>query len=94
MRSGKNSINEYSLKKNLFGSLENQDININECNLDKCQNFINSKSNDLIIMENYGIDDDIYNYEIYEYNIELKIMNNCKINIWSHSQKRKNLKKI
>lgn len=29
-------------------------------------------------MENYGIDDDIYNYEIYEYNIELKIMNNCK----------------
>jgi ubiquitin carboxyl-terminal hydrolase 4/11/15 len=78
LRSGKNSINEYSLKKNLFGSLENQDININECNLDKCQNFINSKSNDLIIMENYGIDDDIYNYEIYEYNIELKIMNNCK----------------
>ena len=93
LRSGKNSNNDYNLKKKLFEAYENQDININECNLDKCQNFINSKSNDLIIMENYGIDGDVYSYEVYEYNIELKIINISK-KANNNSNKQDNLPRI
>ena len=93
LRSCNYSNNKYSLKSQLFALYEHNDISINEYNLDKCQNFINSKSNDLIIMENYGNDEDAYSYDIYEYNIELKIMNNFK-KINNSTNKQDNLPRI
>ena len=80
LRSSKNSNN---IKRNIIGHYENEDIIINEFNIDKCQNFINFKTNVLIMMENY-------NYEFfqknkdetcyYEYNLEIRVINNNKTN--------------
>ena len=80
LRSSKNTNN---LKKHELGIYENEDIIINECNIDKCQNFINFKTNELIMMENYNPDLFIKNKEetfYYEYNLEIKVINNNKTN--------------
>ena len=76
LRSSKNKNNGNNIKKKLFGLYENEDIIINECNLDKCLNFMNYKTNELILMENYETVEE-NNYD-YEYNIELKLINNNK----------------
>ena len=84
LRSSKNNNNENINMKNKFNMYENEDIIINESNIDKCQNYISFKTNELIIMENYGINQVTKNnkdrYSIYEYNLEIKILKNNKSN--------------
>ena len=73
LRSNKNKED----KKNNQG--DTNDIIITECNSDKCHNFINSKINELYLMEIYDKDDFVKenpNEAIYEYNIEVKIKSN------------------
>lgn len=55
----------------------NDDIIINETPFEKCENFMNYKNNELIIMENpkFGDDD-----KDYEYNIHLHVMCNKNYN--------------
>ena len=79
LRSSKNNNNDNN-KKNIFGLYENEDIIINECNIDKCQNFISFKTNELIMMENYNINlfikNNLEETYYYEYNLEIKVVNN------------------
>ena len=84
LRSSKNKNNVYNNNNNLFGIYDNNaDVIINECNIDKCQNFISFKTSELILMENYSINnyfkEDILD-EPYEYNLEIKVVNNNKNN--------------
>ena len=84
LRSNKKNDNG-NTKKNLFGNIyENEDIIINDSNIDKCQNFISVKTNELIIMQNYPMNYFIpNNFErnsYYEYNLEIIIVKNNKNN--------------
>ena len=88
LRSSKNKNNDNSIKKSLLGINENEDLIISECNLDKCQNFISFKTNELILMENYNINlyfDEYVLEEPYEYNLEIKIPNNNNKNTSSNN---------
>ena len=96
LRSNKNSNNYNDLKKSLLGIYENADIIINESNIDKCQNFISFKTNELIMMENYDMNffmpnnsEDI-NY--YEYNLEIRVIKNNKNN--ANNDKQENIPRI
>ena len=78
LRSNINNNNDNN-KKNTSIIYENEDIVINEYNIDKCQNFISFKTNELIMMENYNIiQNDIEENYYYEYNLEIKLINNNK----------------
>ena len=78
--SNKNNNKENNNK--IFNIYENEDIIINECNVDKCQNFMGFKNNELIMMENYNINLFLENHleekYYYEYNLEIKVVNNNK----------------
>jgi hypothetical protein len=84
LRSSKKNNNENNNMINKFSIYENEDIIINESNIDKCHDYINFKTNELIIMENYGINqftpNNIDRCSIYEYNLEIKILKNNKSN--------------
>ena len=79
LRTKKIANNDYN---NLFGTCENEDIIINENNIDKCQNFINFKTNELIMMENYDINffikSNIHETPYYEYFLEIRLLKNNK----------------
>ena len=78
LRSNKKENND----NNLTEIYENEDIIINENNIDKCQNFISFKTNELIMMENYDmnffISNNSENIHFYEYYLEIRIMKNNK----------------
>ena len=61
-------INDY-----LMNEFINDDIIVNESNCEKCQNFMEYKNDELIIMQNPKFDDD---KKDYEYNIHLHVVNN------------------
>ena len=86
LRSSKNKNNGNKNSLNIYDN--NEDIIINECNIDKCQNYISCKTNELILMENYNIKnfftEDILEIP-YEYYLEIKIVNNNKTNNNSHN---------
>ena len=63
--------------------LLNEDIIINDFNYDKCQYFINSKINELILFENPALQN--YDEFDYYYNIHLKVINS-KNNYYYNSQ--------
>ena len=86
LRSNQNSNNDGGgAFSNLFGTYENEDIIINENNIDKCQNFINFKTNELIMMENYDINffikNNIQETPYYEYILEIRLFKNNKNSI-------------
>lgn len=76
----KNTIRKMNLKNRrhktinnyLYDEYNNDDVFINVVNSDKCQNFMNFKNDELIIMENPKFED----HKEYEYNIHLHIVNN------------------
>ena len=82
LRSSKNVNKENNYKNSMFEHYENEDIIINECNIDKCQNFMNFKTNELVLMENYNdsffLKSSLENNFYYEYNLEIKMINNNK----------------
>jgi ubiquitin C-terminal hydrolase len=61
-------LNDY-----LMNEFINDDIIVNESNCEKCQNFMEYKNDELIIMQNPKFDDD---KKDYEYNIHLHVVNN------------------
>ena len=61
-------INDY-----LMNEFINDDIIVNESNCEKCQNFMEYKNDELIIMQNPKFDDD---KKDYEYNIHSHVVNN------------------
>ena len=61
-------INDY-----LFKEYANDDIIVNESNCEKCQNFMEYKNDELIIMQNPKFEDD---KKDYEYKIHLHVVNN------------------
>jgi len=61
-------LNDY-----LMNEFINDDIIVNESNCEKCQNFMEYKNEELIIMQNPKFDDD---KKDYEYNIHLHVVNN------------------
>ena len=61
-------INDY-----LMNEFINDDIIVNESNCEKCQNFMEYKNDELIIMQNPKFDED---KKDYEYNIHLHVVNN------------------
>ena len=86
LRSNQNSNNDGGgAFSNLFGTYENEDIIINENNIDKCQNFINFKTSELIMMENYDINffikNNIQETPYYEYILEIRLFKNNKNSI-------------
>ena len=90
LRSNKKEKCLNNIIKNLCGIYENEDIIINESNIDKCQNFINFKTNELIMMENYDINFFLpNNYEeikYHEYNLEIRIVKNNKNSVNNNNQ--------
>ena len=78
LRSNQNANND----NNLIGTYANEDIIINENNIDKCQNFVNFKTNELIMMENYDINffikNNIHETPYYEYFLEIRLLKNNK----------------
>ena len=73
----KNDNNKKRTRTNKYINYKfnNDDIIINENNLNKCENFMTYKNNELIIMENYKFEDNIDNINNFEYNIHLVIVN-------------------
>ena len=61
-------LNDY-----LMNEFINDDIIVNESNCEKCQNFMEYKNDELIIMQNPKFDED---KKDYEYNIHLHVVNN------------------
>ena len=98
LRSSINNNNENNNKKNASSIYENEDIIINEYNIDKCQNFISFKTNELIMMENYNINlfiqNDLEETYYYEYNLELKLINNYKSTSYINYNNQDNLPRI
>ena len=84
LRSNTNNNNKDIGMNKLFSIYENEDIIINESNIDKCQNYIDFKTNELIMMENYSINNFIPNNidrsHYYQYNLEIKVIKNNKSN--------------
>lgn len=58
--------------RDIYDEFINDDVIINESNLEKCQNFINYKNHELIIMENPIFEE---SKKDYEYNIHLHVIN-------------------